>query len=112
MIRPGDENWVWCTLQTCENVCPKVVDGADEVFIPHQQVGHEHSKNDGTDPGANEPFNSLLRRELYQLCAAKGDAADIGKDVVRDDKTNRQEKPNHALEDVVHDEVRHYHYKE
>ena len=37
---------------------------------------------------------------------AKGDTAEVGKDVVRYDHTNRQNEPDEAFEDVVDDEVR------
>lgn len=39
------------------------------------------------------------------MCATKCDAADVGKDVVGDDEGGWQEEPNHAFEDVVHDEM-------
>ena len=51
-------------------------------------------------------FNSLLGADLDQLCASKSDTADVREDIVRDDQADRQEEPDHALEDVVHDEVR------
>lgn len=50
-------------------------------------------------------FYSFLRRQLDELGLAKGDSADVREDVVDDDQTDREEKPDHALEDVVHDEV-------
>lgn len=37
--------------------------------------------------------------------AAKGDTADVGEDVVCDNQRHWQEEPDHALKDVVHDEV-------
>lgn len=36
----------------------------------------------------------------------KGYPADVREYVVRDDEGSGQEEPDHALEDVVHDEVR------
>lgn len=51
-------------------------------------------------------FNSLLGADLDQLCAAESDTADVRKDIVGDDQADRQEEPDHALENVVHDEVR------
>ena len=50
-------------------------------------------------------FNSLLGADLDQLCAAESDTADVRKDIVGDDQADRQEEPDHALEDVVHHEV-------
>jgi hypothetical protein len=112
MIWPGYEDRIWCTFQTSEDICPKVIDWADEVFIPHEQVCHEHPKNDGTDPSTHKTFHSLLGRKLYQLSAAEGDTADISEDVVRNNKTNWQEEPDHTLEDIVHNEMGQNHDEE
>jgi hypothetical protein len=51
-------------------------------------------------------LDGLLRANLNKLRAAEGDATDVCEDVVGDDKTDWQEKPDHALENVVHDKVR------
>ena len=53
-----------------------------------------------------QTFNGLLGADLDQLCATKGDTADVRKDIVGNDQADRQEEPDHALEDVVHNEVR------
>lgn len=50
-------------------------------------------------------FDSLLWAEFDKLCSPKRDTANVCKDVVCDDKTRWQEEPNHALKDVVHDEM-------
>lgn len=55
---------------------------------------------------AKHTFHSLLRAELDELRAPECDADQVGEDVVRDDQADRQEKPDHPFEDVVHDEVR------
>lgn len=52
-----------------------------------------------------DTFDSLLRANLDELCTAESDTADIGEDIVGDDKADGQEEPDHALKDVVHDEV-------
>ncbi|KAJ8126312.1 hypothetical protein O1611_g7326 [Lasiodiplodia mahajangana] len=70
-----------------------------------QHVGQQEAPDDGHDPGADEALDGLLGRELDQLGAAEGDAADVGEDVVADDERCGQEEPDHALKDVVHDEV-------
>lgn len=62
------------------------VDGADEVFVAHQDVGHAEAEDDRQDPGSHEAFDGLFRRELDQLRAAEGDAANVGEDVVGDDE--------------------------
>lgn len=82
------------------------IHGADEVLVPHQNVGKEQTKDDGEDPRAKETFHRLLGRNLDQLGPAKRDAADVGKNVVRDDQRDREEEPDHSLENVVHDKVR------
>jgi hypothetical protein len=51
-------------------------------------------------------FNRLLRAEFDELCPPKRDATDIGKDVVDDDQADGEEEPDHALEDVIHNEMR------
>ena len=51
-------------------------------------------------------FNGLLGADLDQLRTAESDTADVREDIVGDDQADGQEEPDHALEDVVHDEVR------
>jgi hypothetical protein len=51
-------------------------------------------------------LDGLLRADLNKLRATEGDTTDVCEDVVGDDKTDWQEEPNHALENVVHDKVR------
>ena len=51
-------------------------------------------------------LDGLLRANLNKLRAAESDTTDVCEDVVGDDKTDWQEEPDHALENVVHDEVR------
>lgn len=79
--------------------------GADEVGISHEDVGEDDAEEDGEDPGADEAFDGFLGGELDELCPAKRDTADVGPDVVRDDKAGGEEEPDHAFEDVVHNEV-------
>ena len=92
-------------FQSGQHVGSEVVDRADEVLVPHQDIGHEVSKANGANPGAQEPFNCLLRGNLDQLCATKCNTADVGKDIVRNHQGCGQEEPDHALQNVVHDEV-------
>ena len=101
-----EENGVQLALKAGQDIRAKVVDGADEVLVPHQDVGHEVSENNGADPGTKETFNGLLRGQLDQLGASKGDTADVGEDIIRNDKRGREEEPDHALEDIVHHKVR------
>lgn len=100
-----DKGGVWNALQTGQDVGSKVIDGADEVLVPHQHVRDEVSEDNGADPRAKESFNRLLGRQLNQLRTAKCNAADIGEDIISNDQRCRQEEPDHALENVVHHEV-------
>jgi hypothetical protein len=81
------------------------IDGANEVLGLHHQSSKKNGPDDSHDPSADETLNSLLGRQLDELGAAKSDTADVGKDIVGDDEGGGEEEPNHALEDVVHDEV-------
>lgn len=99
------EGRVRFALEAGEDSGAEVVDGADEVLGAHQDVGQHGAPEDGHDPGADEALNRLLGGELDQLCLAEGDAAYVGEDVVADDERGGQEEPEHALEDIVHDEV-------
>lgn len=82
------------------------VDRADEVLGPRHDAGQEHGEQDGHDPCTNEALDGLLGRQLDELSASESHAANIGKDIVGDDQRSGEEEPDHALEDVVHDEVR------
>ncbi len=111
-VGPGGEvvwfrrkDGVGCAFQSGPEVCAEVVDRADEVFVAHEDVCHEEAEDDGADPGADEAFDGFFRGELDELGAAEGDAADVGEDVVCDDEADGEEEPDHAFEDVVHDEV-------
>jgi hypothetical protein len=50
-------------------------------------------------------FDGLLGTQFDQLCAADCDPDDVGEDVVGDYQADWEEEPDHALKDVVHDEV-------
>ena len=51
-------------------------------------------------------FDGLLRAQLDELSPAERNAANIGEDVIGDDQRDRDEKPDHALEDIIHNEMR------
>lgn len=99
------EDGVGVAFESGEDVGAEVVDRANEVLAAHEQVGEEDGKDHGHDPGADETLDRLLGAQLDELCPAKGDAADVGKDIIGDDQGGGQEEPKHALEDVVHDKV-------
>ena len=50
-------------------------------------------------------FHSFLRTQLDKRRPAERDPTYVRENIVRDDQTDRQEEPDHALEDVVHDEM-------
>ena len=68
--------------------------------------GKEVSTSQLNESKSKLTLDSLLWTELNQLRLSKGDSTDICKDVVDDDQADRKEEPDHALEDIVHDEVR------
>ena len=49
-----NENRVRIALEASEDVCSKIVDGADEVLGAHENVGHGESKQDGEHPSTDE----------------------------------------------------------
>lgn len=102
----GHKGRVGCALQSSQNVRTEIIDRANKVLVAHEDVGHEVTETNGAEPGAQEPFNRLLRRQLDQLSAAESDTADIGEDIVCNHQGRGQEEPNHALQDIVHDKVR------
>jgi hypothetical protein len=65
------------------------VNRANEVLRSHHNVGKEQAKNDRHDPGSNETLDRLLRGKLDQLGATKSNAANVGKNIVGDDKSGR-----------------------
>lgn len=81
------------------------VDRADEVLGAHHDVHQEDAKENGHDPGTNKALDGLLGRQLNELGATESDTANVSPDIVGDDEGGRQEEPDHAFEDVVHDEV-------
>jgi len=125
-VRLGDEDGVGGAGEAGENVGAEVlgrrgglvgmvggvegclvtyIDWADEIGIPHEDVGEDDSEEDGEDPGADEAFDGFLRGELDELRAAECYTADVGPDVVCDDEAGWEEEPDHAFENVVHDKV-------
>ena len=50
----GDEDRIRAAFEAGEDVGTKVVDGADEVFVAHEEVGQAETEDNGADPGADE----------------------------------------------------------
>lgn len=82
------------------------IDWADEVLVAHEYIRHSEAKEYCQDPGSDKPLDCLLWGKLDQLRAAECDAANVSEDIVRNDQRSRQEEPDHALKDVVHNEMR------
>jgi hypothetical protein len=112
IIRSRGEDGVWCTLQAGEDVCSKIIYGADEVFVAHQKVCESKPDHEGADPCTNKALDSFLRRDLDELSTTEGDSANISKDVVGDDQRNWQKKPDQAFKNIVHHEMSLYDDKE
>jgi hypothetical protein len=81
------------------------IDRAYEVLVASHDIGQTNTENDGEEPRAEETLPRLLWRNLDQRRAAEGNTTDIRKDVVCDDHGNRQEEPDHPLENVVDDKM-------
>jgi hypothetical protein len=82
------------------------IDWTYEVFVPHQNIGHTNSKDNGKNPSSYKTFHRLLRREFYELCTAKCNATNVCKDIIANDQGDGQEEPDHSFKDIVHDKVR------
>lgn len=105
LVSVGEKDGVDVAFKASEDVGAEVVDRANEVFVTHQNVGETKSKDDGEDPSTNKAFDGLFRTDLDELGTSKGDTTDVSKNVVGDDQGSGEEEPDHALEDVVHDEM-------
>jgi hypothetical protein len=68
-------------------------------------VGQSNAPKDSEEPGAQEAFPGLLRRDLDERCPSKGDTAKVCKYVVRYHHRHRQDEPYEALEDIVNHKV-------
>ena len=104
-VSSGVEDGVRLAFEAGENVCAKVVDRTDEELVLRKEMSCEDAPDNGKEPGAEETFPRLLGRDLDQLMAAEGDAAEVGEDVVCDYHGDGQDEPDEAFEDVVDDEV-------
>jgi len=100
-----DKDRVWRAIETGGDVGAEIVHRTCEVCAAHKDVGEEEAHQDCADPCSNEAFNSLLWRQLDELCLSKGNSTDVCENVVDDDQTDREEEPDHSLKDVVHDEM-------
>ena len=78
---------------------------ADEILVPHQNVRHDKTEDDCTYPRADETLDSLLGRKLNELGTTEGNATDVGENVISNDQGCWEEKPDHSLENVIHDEM-------
>ena len=82
------------------------INGADKVLVAGGKVGKDNTPKDGKKPRAKKSFPRFLGGNLDQWRASKGDATEIGKNVICNNHGGRQYEPDKALEDVVDDEVR------
>jgi hypothetical protein len=59
---------------------------ANKVLVAHQDVCHEHAKQNSAQPCTKKALDGLFGRYLDQLGTPEGDTTDVGKDVVGDDQ--------------------------
>ena len=111
-----DEDGIWCALETSPNVGAEVlrrladdncrrdstyIDWTDEIRIASHDVGEQKAMNHREEPGTEEAFPGLLGRDLNQGGSSESNTAQVCEDVVRDDHSHRQKKPDHAFHYVV-----------
>jgi hypothetical protein len=82
------------------------IDGADEVLVLRKEVCQDETPDDGEEPSTEETLPCLLGRDLDERSPSKGDAAEIGPDVVGNDHGDGQNQPDESFENVVDDKVR------
>lgn len=85
-IGARDEDGVGVAVNVLQNARGKVCCRANEIVGAEQAPGETEADDHGRKPSANETFDRLLGREFDELSAAKGDAANVGKDIIGDDK--------------------------
>lgn len=115
-----EEDWIWHTVESGPEIRAKVllqlvqfslcvrhsyVNRTREIIISHEDVCHTNPENDRQDPSSYEAFHGLLWGELDQLSFTKSNTADVCEDIIADDQGSWKEEPDHALEDIVHDEM-------
>lgn len=66
---------------------------------------HHHSKNDCGNASSNKAFPSLFGAELNEGSFSKKEPEHVCHDVIDDNHRDRNNKPNHALENVNDDEI-------
>lgn len=82
-----------------------VADGADEVRELTQEVGEDEPEQNCREATADEALPRLLRTEFDQGRLAEEEAKHVGHHVVADDHGDGHNEPDHALEDVLDDQV-------
>lgn len=82
-----------------------VANRADKVAELAEEVGEDEAKDHGGEAAAHEALPGLLGAELDQRRLAEEEAKHVGHDVVADNHGDGHDEPDHALEDVLDDEV-------
>ena len=99
------EDRVGLAHELLPGVLAEVAHRANHVVESHEEGTPGDAESHGAEERADKALNRLLGRKLDQGRLAEGDAADVGEDVVADDERGGHEEPDHALKNVVHDEV-------
>lgn len=97
--------WVGRTLDITPGRDSKIMHGTDHVVKAHEVRAPDHTEQQGTPKRTHKPFNSFLWGELYQRCTPDGHAPYICKGVIANNQGGGNPEPNHALKDIVNDEV-------
>lgn len=105
LISVRQEDRVHAAIQATEKSGSEIGSRAKEVFEAQENVGQKDAKDGRHHPGPDKPLNCFLRRELDELGPAKGNAADIGEDVIRNNQSGGEEEPDETFKHIVHDEV-------
>jgi hypothetical protein len=81
------------------------LDRTDHIFILGEEPSDPAPNDNRTNPSSNESLDRLLGRKTNKGRPSPNHAANIGKDIVCDDETNRKKEPNESLENGVDNKV-------
>lgn len=109
MLAP--RSWSDCVRETVSDTrgpgdrASTYIHWANKILVPHQNICHANAENDRENPGAYETFNGLLWRKLDELRFPESDATDVCENIVCNDERCWKEKPDHPLENVIHEKM-------
>jgi hypothetical protein len=77
----------------------------DHVLVLGEDIGYSTANDNCTNPSSNEPLDSLFGRKTDKRGFSPNHAANICKDIICNDETDRKKEPNQPLENRVDDEM-------